>query len=167
MRPIGRARNNNKLLLSDESLSKVKVILRRIKEEYGNSVVIDDETDLIESTEEQFYTQKTKIKCAAGNTLMSLDENLNIFPCNYGIGNQLFLVENAAKKSLSDIWLSNKWGVFRAGVPLKQIKGCRTCEFLSQCTLNRCRLKPFADGVGFYSHVDYCHKSKINLIKHI
>lgn len=162
LRPIGRARKNNNLHLSKESLIKVKAVLREIKKEYGNKVFIDDEADLAENSDKYSYTQETKIKCAAGTTLMSLDENLNIFPCNYGIGNQFFLVDSAEKRSLSDIWLSDKWGVFRDGVPLHQIKGCKSCDFLSKCTLKQCRLKPFADGVGFYSHVDYCYRANLN-----
>jgi radical SAM protein with 4Fe4S-binding SPASM domain len=159
LRPIGRAKYNKELHLSNENLKKVKTVLLKIKERYGAKVIIDDESDLTELPDNGSYTANSKIKCAAGTTLMSLDEELNIYPCNYAIGNNSFLMGNAKTSSLSDIWLSNKWQLFRDGVQLAMIKGCNSCNFISKCTLKQCRLKPLADGYGFYSHVNYCHRS--------
>jgi radical SAM protein with 4Fe4S-binding SPASM domain len=159
LRPIGRARTNKDLHLSKEDLSKVKVSSLKIKEKYGDKVLIDDESDLTDLPDGDSYSSNSKIKCAAGTTLMSLDEKLCAYPCNYGIGNKSFFMGSAKKLSLTDIWFFSKWGLFRDGVSLSKIEGCNSCKFISRCTLKQCRLKPLADGNGFYSHVNYCHRS--------
>ena len=127
---------NGKITLSDDAL---------LSEEYTikNDAPISNDTPLV---------------CAAGNNSISIDENLDVYPCVYGNGFSEFNMGNLKTESLSDIWLSDKWSIFRGKTTLGEIEGCKDCKNNKICGMKNCRLKPIYNGQSFYTHVSYCNK---------
>jgi radical SAM protein with 4Fe4S-binding SPASM domain len=161
MRPIGRAQKNEYLYLSNIEMQNVKERLRRLENIYKERLVISDDSSLLEKPSTTLYTDSTRLTCAAGTIVLAIDNNLDVYPCTYGIGKRHLKMGNIAENSIIDIWQSPQWDLFRGGISLGEIDECSNCEFISRCTLKQCRLKPLSTGNGFYSHVGYCHANKI------
>jgi radical SAM protein with 4Fe4S-binding SPASM domain len=163
MRPIGRAQKNEYLYLSNIEMLNVKERLARLESIYKEKILISDDSMLSEKPSTTLYTDSTELTCAAGTTVLAMDNNLDVYPCIYGVGKNHLNMGNLNENSMIDIWQSQRWNLFRGGVSLGEVDECPNCEFISQCTLKQCRLKPLSIGSGFYSHVSYCHASKTKI----
>jgi radical SAM protein with 4Fe4S-binding SPASM domain len=159
MRPIGRAQKNKNLYLSNIEMSKANERLKAIEEIYRGKVLISDDSELSEKVSSSVYDSSTRLACAAGTTIFSMDGNLDVYPCTYGVNSNLKM-GNLYEENIIDIWQSQRWNLFRGGITLGQIDGCSSCQFTSQCKLKQCRLKPLSAGNDFYSHISYCHANK-------
>lgn len=162
LKPLGRAKTNDNIFLSDTEYKDVINRVEKLVNLYGNGkITLSDDALLSEE-----YTIKndapisndTPLVCAAGNNSISIDENLDVYPCVYGNGFSEFNMGNLKTESLSDIWLSDKWSIFRGKTTLGEIEGCKDCKNNKICGMKNCRLKPIYNGQSFYTHVSYCNK---------
>lgn len=158
LKPLGRAKNNEKLFLSSTEYRSIVKRVNTLIKKYGERIVLSDDTLMTENvpSDKSTISMNTPLICAAGNTSFSIDDKLDVFPCIYGNGFQKYKIGNLKSQSILDIWLSDKWDIFRGRTILKNISGCATCLHSSGCSLKNCRLKPVYDGQDFYSHVNYC-----------
>lgn len=159
LKPFGRAKFNKHLFISKKDYDRVINEVHKLEGLYGNKISLSDDNIEIESL--RTTEENPSIICAAGNTTMSIDDSLNVFPCIYGNDLPDYCIGNLKQKSLIDIWESPKWDRFRGLTKLNDIKGCSTCKYNNTCGLKNCRLKPVYEGRDFFSHVSYCkNKSK-------
>ena len=157
LRPIGRATRYNDMFISDDEYSLIYDRVEKLALKYGrNRIAISDDSIPINSYKKEEFTGDSPLVCAAGNTLLCIDEFLDVYPCIYGQGSKKHTIGNISKDSLLDIWQSKKWLPFRGGTVLSQINGCNTCIKKNTCGIKNCRLKPVFSGLGFYDHVPYC-----------
>ena len=158
LRPIGRAVENTKMFIPDEEYVLLQERVNNLALKYGkNKISLSDDSLPIDITTQEQLVGDSPLVCAAGNSLLCMDEFLDVYPCIYGQGNKSYTIGNLSKESLIDIWQSNKWMPFRGDTTLSQIKGCNTCPQRDTCGIKNCRLKPIYNGLGFYDHVSYCN----------
>lgn len=158
LRPIGRANENTEMFIPDEEYVLLQERVNKLASKYGNNrIALSDDSLPIRTSGHKQLGEDSPLVCAAGNTLLCMDEFLDIYPCIYGQGNKNFILGNLSNESLLDIWRSKKWMPFRGDTTLSQIKGCSTCQKRDTCGIKNCRLKPIYDGLGFYDHVSYCN----------
>lgn len=119
---------------------------------YGDRIQLSDDSKVMAMDTDACTT----ISCAAGNSIIALDNNFNVFPCIYGVGFNSYKMGNLLKESLEDIWMSEKWSKFRGDTTLQELEDCRDCKFSGKCSLKNCRLKPVFEGRKFTSSVSYC-----------
>lgn len=158
LRPMGRAANNKELFLSEDEYKLFKRRVSNLSELYGGNKISlsDDSTSNTNNNIMNKSTEDYPLVCAAGNTVLSLDDKLNVYPCIYGHGNSSFIMGNVSEEKLIDVWRSEKWLPFRGGTLISQIKGCNNCKQKNNCGIKNCRLKPVFNGLSFFDHVKYC-----------
>jgi radical SAM protein with 4Fe4S-binding SPASM domain len=162
LRPVGRAQQNRALHLSKEDMQKTENKFKFIERCYGDKIVISDDSNLSKNESKSIYNEHSTLTCAAGTSIFAMDSNFNVYPCTYGISKNNLIIGNLNKSRIFEIWNSPAWATYRGGITLGEIEGCSICRFASRCSLKQCRLKPLSAGKDFYSHVDYCHASKVN-----
>lgn len=161
LKPLGRARINNDIFLSESQYLNVIELVNKLEKQYGSIIQLSD--DALADDYNGKHTMhsigpQTPLYCAAGNTSLSIDEKLDVYPCVYGNDFEQFKMGNLKLQSLLDIWQSDKWGIFRGQTVLENVKGCANCKNNAICNMKNCRLKPVYDGQDFYSHISYCAK---------
>lgn len=152
LRPMGRGDKNQSLVLSEEENAYVVTYYQKMKEKYGMRIILSDDAFIDESDS----IQEDSISCAAGNTVMAVDENFDVYPCIYGIGHKEYIMGNLQKTNLGEIWGEKKWEIFRGKLKLEQLQGCADCKLNTVCKIKNCRLKPVYEGLSFLSPVSYC-----------
>ena len=158
LRPIGRANESKDIFISDDKYIIFQERVSNLAAKYGKEkILLSDDSIQFEESDNKKHSDAAPLICAAGNSLICMDEYLNIYPCIYGQGNRDYIIGNLTNESLLDIWQSEKWNLFRGNTTLSQIKGCSTCNKRSVCGIKNCRLKPVYNGLGFYDHVSYCN----------
>lgn len=158
LRPIGRANNNIEMFIPDEEYALLQERVNNLASKYGkNKILLSDDSLPIKASGHEQFTGDSPLICAAGNTLLCMDEFLDVYPCIYGQGNKNYVMGNLSTESLLDIWQSEKWMPFRGNTTLSQIKGCSTCLKRHICGIKNCRMKPVYNGLGFYDHAAYCN----------
>ena len=153
LRPMGRSTSNNELILSEEENEQVQHLCKELEQKYPNKILLGDDS-IIECN-----NIGDVIECSAGNSLFAIDENFDVFPCIYGIGNPDFLIGNLITDGITNIWQSSKWHRFRRGTKLEDLVECNNCIFNKKCSTKNCRLKPVYEGLSFYDAVSYCKKN--------
>ncbi len=158
LRPIGRANYNTEMFIPDEEYTLLQERVNNLASKYGkNKILLSDDSLPIKASGHEQFTGDSPLVCAAGNTLLCVDEFLDVYPCIYGQGNKNYVIGNLSTESLLDIWQSEKWMPFRGNTTLSQIMGCSTCLKRHVCGIKNCRLKPIYNGLGFYDHAAYCN----------
>lgn len=162
LKPLGRAKINENIFLSEEEYKEVIIRVENLIKTYGDGkITLSDDTLLSEDDDiiiKDKLSNTTPLVCAAGNNSISIDENLDVFPCVYGNGLLNYRIGNLKEDNLLSIWLSDKWGRFRGETTLGDIEGCKTCSHNASCGMKNCRLKPVYNGQSFFSHVSYCNQ---------
>lgn len=158
LRPIGRAIKNTEIFIPDEEYVLLQERVNNLASKYGkNKISLSDDSLPIDISPQEQLVGDSPLVCSAGNTLLCMDEFLDVYPCIYGQENKNFIIGNLSKESLMNIWQSKKWMSFRGDTTLSQIKGCSRCPQRDTCGIKNCRLKPIYNGLGFYDHVAYCN----------
>lgn len=158
LKPLGRAKKNNGIFISPSEYKEVVKEIDRLTKIYGDRIVLSD--DNIETNDYITSDIDPSLVCAAGNTSLSIDEELNVYPCIYGNDFSEYCIGNLKEVSLMELWRSSKWDKYRGKTKLTDIEGCSSCSFNNTCAVKTCRLKPVYEGRDFYSHVSYCKKEK-------
>ena len=159
LRPIGRAISNTEMFIPDEEFNTIQDRVRKLGSKYGfEKIVLSDDSLPMHTDNTMEIQDNSPLVCAAGNTIMCMDERLDVYPCIYGQGVRDYVIGNLCKEPLLEIWNSKKWIPLRGGTILSQIKGCSKCKEKNTCGIKNCRLKPVFNGLGFYDHVTYCNK---------
>lgn len=157
LKPLGRAQYNKSIFLTKEEYRKTLPLIEDLRNYYGDEkVTVSDDRMLDASNDDPNLQEGTPIVCAAGNSTLSIDENLNVYPCVYGNGIVDYKIGNLHESKLFDIWNSSGWDKFRGDVKLRDLEGCRDCRYNQKCAMKNCRLKPVYNGQSFLSHVKYC-----------
>lgn len=157
LKPLGRAYMNKDIFITDEDYNWVKDEVNRLSEFYNDKVIISDDS-LLHNNDNENNKKNFSLVCSAGNRSLSIDNLLDVYPCVYGNGIDIFKMGNLRENSLLEIWNSDKWKDFRGVTTLIDIEGCSSCEYNKFCDVKNCRLKPVYEGKSFYSHVSYCKK---------
>lgn len=161
LKPLGRAKQNDGIFISQIEYKEVVKEIDELTKVYGDRIVLSD--DNIEVDNYVTSDNNPALVCAAGNTSLSIDEALNVFPCIYGNDFAEYCIGNLKDASLMELWKSSKWDNYRGKIKLNDIKGCSSCTFSSTCAVKTCRLKPVYEGRDFFSHVSYCKNGKQQL----
>lgn len=156
LKPLGRAKQNDDIFISESEYTEVVKEIEELTKAYGDRIVLSD--DNIETDSFSTSENNPALVCAAGNTSLSIDEALNVYPCIYGNDLEEYCIGNLKETSLMDLWKSSKWDKFRGNIKLNDVKECSSCSFNSTCAVKNCRLKPVYEGRDFFSHVSYCKK---------
>lgn len=160
LRPIGRAINSDDLFIPNDEYQLLQKRIDELVIKYGKDKIVlsDDSLPMAKSNNEQL-TENTPLVCAAGNSVLCIDDVFDVYPCIYGQGKKDYVIGNLAEETLLNIWQSEKLRPYRGGTTLTQIKDCKLCHKREQCGIKNCRLKPVYNGLGFYEHVPYCCES--------
>lgn len=152
LRPMGRANYNSNLVLSEEENKYVRNIYFKKKEKYKDRLVLADDSTLKAKSESNI------ISCSAGNSIIALDENFDVYPCIFGVGHPAYIMGNLLTQDLETIWGAEKWKIFRGGTHLDDLRDCRKCKLSKECIMKNCRLKPVFEGNTFLDAISYCEK---------
>lgn len=155
LRPMGRTNENNEMVLSEDENNEVKQIFIDAEKEYPDRIFLSDDSNI------ECNNIGDVIECAAGNSLFAIDENFDVFPCIYGIGNKEYIIGNLLRDGIKSIWESTKWNKFRRETQLEDLIECKDCAFNTKCVMKNCRMKPVYEGRSFYDAISYCRKKII------
>lgn len=163
LKPLGRASHNKDIFIAEDDDARLEARFNNLALLYGNEKIMlsDDSATEIKATSNETIPLETPLICTAGNTVLSIDDNLDVYPCIYGHGKNEYIMGNLYQEKLLDIWRSPKWNRFRGGTKLADIPTCRVCKNNSKCGLKNCRLKAVYEGNSFYSNVSYCKSDSI------
>lgn len=153
LRPMGRTNENNEMVLSEDENNEVKQIFLNAEKEYIGRIFLGDDSNI------ECNNIGDIIECAAGNSLFAIDENFDVFPCIYGIGNKEYRIGNLLGDGIKNIWESAKWNKFRRETQLEDLIECKDCLFNTKCVMKNCRMKPVYEGRSFYDAISYCRKN--------
>lgn len=156
IRPMGRARQSS-VVMSDKENQELSMIMTNLKRIYKDKIVLSDDSKIVCKSNSDI------IHCAAGNTLLAIDENFDVYPCVYGIGNSHYKIGNILVDGVGKVWESSQWDIFRGQTKLSDLLDCRDCTFNKTCIMKNCRLKPIFEGRSFYSSISYCNKNIDNV----
>lgn len=159
--PIGRAKNQQDLLLDKEDISKIYNIINEIRNKYLNNIEIllldqskPNLRDKNISTKQDDYS----ISCPAGTSRLAIRSDGKIFPCVYAFHDNRFCMGSIINQNLDSIWSSSNWDLFRGQVKLTQLIDCKNCEYKENCDIKICRLRSYYDNNNFYSKPPNCIK---------
>lgn len=152
LRPMGRMNQNTNIVLSEQENDNVYKLYLNQKGKYNKRIILAEDSALKSNSHDN------KIVCAAGNSLIAIDENFNVYPCIYGIDNPEYKMGNLIDQNLDVIWKSSKWNIFRGNLTLEDLTDCRNCKLHAVCVMKNCRLKPVYEGRSFTSSISYCNK---------
>jgi len=162
LKPLGRANENPILQITPDDEGKVFEDIQylidayNLLDTYRGRVILNDDSLLFEDER----SVRKDITCAAGNRIMAIDPEFNIYPCIYAVGIKDFCIGSLKNRTLEELWFSEKLDVFRGVVKLENLPECNKCSVNSKCKLKNCRLKPIYQGYSFYDPVSYCYKKK-------
>lgn len=157
LRPVGRAGDNKNLFLSEDESQEVYRVYNEAHKKYGRRLELSDDLSLVEKEKSDI------IACSAGNSILAMDENLDIYPCFYAFDHEEYVIGNLLHESIDDIWRSSKLDRFRGITRLDDLDDCPKCQFKKQCALKNCRLKPVFEGKKFTSSVSYCKRNALEI----
>ena len=155
LRPIGRTNQNQNIVLSEEDNRYIHQRYIYYKSIYNDRILLSDDTII-----EKDNTLNNNVTCLAGNSLIAIDENLDVYPCIYGINSPLYNMGSLLNMPLDDIWNSTKWNIFRGELKVQDLTDCKDCKLNMHCLIRNCRLKPIYEGRSFTSSVSYCPKNQ-------
>lgn len=158
LRPMGRTNQHENLVLSDEEYDAFYKKYLEYKEIYKERLLLSDD-----SVVDNVHLQNNDVICRAGNSLLAVDENFDVYPCIYGIGFPEYRMGNLMQQDLAQIWDSAKWDLFRGKTKLDELTDCRQCKLNASCVMRNCRLKPVYEGRSFLSAVSYCKGVQISV----
>lgn len=158
LRPMGRTNQNENLVLSKEEDDIFYKKYLGYKEIYKERLFLSDDSVI-----DNVHPHSKDIICRAGNSLLAVDENLDVYPCIYGIGFPEYRMGNLMQQDLAQIWDSAKWDLFRGKTKLDELVDCRQCKLNASCMIRNCRLKPVYEGRSFLSAVSYCKGMRISV----
>ena len=150
LRSIGRAVDNNELVLNNTENNFVQDICMAKQKKYGERLILADDSTM------KAQSVGNRIACSAGNSIFALDENFDIYPCIFGIGHNECKIGNLLTNNISEIWRSSKWNAYRGGTLLSDLRDCKGCRLNKLCVMKNCRLRPVFEGQSFYDAVSYC-----------
>ena len=154
LRPIGRGNEIQSLALSEEENSYVVSLYLKMKEQYGMRIILSDDAFI----DENISQKDNSVSCAAGNTIIAVDENFDVYPCIYAVGHKEYIMGNLQTSNVGDVWGKKKWDIFRGKLKVEQLKDCVDCALNDVCKIKNCRLKPVFEGRSFLSSVSYCYE---------
>lgn len=151
LRPLGRSNEHSDMVLSEQEYRDFYKIYLHYKELYGERILLSDDSVLTE-----IPSLDRDVHCLAGNSLLAIDENFDVYPCIYGIGFSEYRMGNLLKQDLDEIWSVSDWNIFRGSLKVEDLTDCSKCKMMEYCTIKNCRLKPVYEGRSFRSSVSYC-----------
>lgn len=152
--PLGRAGKNKSIFINEKNEKDVLDNINQLKDIYNERIILNVDSELVNPS-----NNKT-IVCAAGNSIISIDQNFNVYPCIYAVGIKDYFVGSLTDETLENIWDSNKLDIFRGKIKLEDLPECNSCTFNSRCNIKKCRLKPVYEGLSFYDPISYCYKKQ-------
>jgi len=162
--PVGRAKSAPQYLLRQGDEETVAVTVRKLKEEYEQEISIGFlDPALPRYSEVQMPSLDSEdIWCAAGITRAAVRSDGKVFPCVYAFRGDPFCMGSlangsSAKQSFEEIWLNDRWSLFRGGVTLRELHACQSCELKQICSLKVCRLKAWDATGDFYGVPPSCY----------
>lgn len=160
--PIGRANENNWLILSNNDIEYVNDSIQEIKIEFKNQI----EIILSDLTSEDAITNDNSdiIYCSAGTKRIAVSADGLLYPCVYAFGYKELIKGDLSKAKIIDIWDNKQlWDEQRGGISLKDLQTCNACQFKIHCSLKNCRIKSYNIAEGLYNKPHYCLKDRIAL----
>lgn len=156
---IGRARNNEFLILSKEQRNKALLEYERLRLIYKDILEVNfaDLSFLQDESENSF------VYCSAATSRAAIDSFGIMYPCVMAFGNSQFIWGDLKKEKLEDIWLNNKMNIFRGNVLIDDLSSCNICKLRRHCTQKNCRLKSFLYNSDFYAKPIECPVDYITL----
>ena len=88
LRPVGRAGDNKNLFLSEDESQEVYRVYNEAHKKYGRRLELSDDLSLVEKEKSDI------IACSAGNSILAMDENLDIYPCFYAFDHEEYVIGN-------------------------------------------------------------------------
>ena len=120
LRPVGRAGDNKNLFLSEDGSQEAYRVYNEAHKKYGRRLELSDDLSLVEKEKSDI------IACSAGNSILAMDENLDIYPCFYAFDHEEYVIGNLLHESIADIWRSSKLDRFRGITRLHALDDCPT-----------------------------------------
>lgn len=152
LRAMGRAVHNGNMFISEQENQSIIALYHSLKDVYGMRLALSD--DSVEKS-----SGGNIIRCAAGNSIIAMDGNFDIYPCVYAMDHKDYVMGNLLESGIDDIWSSSAWDKFRGKTTLEDLEDCRSCQLKTVCAIKNCRLKPVYEGRSFTSSVSYCRKN--------
>lgn len=150
---IGRAKNNEFLILSKEQRVKVLSDFERVRLLYKDRLQIDfaDLSFLQNESGNDGY-----VYCSAATSRAAIDSFGIMYPCVMAFGDRRFMWGDLKTEKLEDVWANNKMDLFRGDVLIDDLSSCKICELRKQCTQKNCRLKSLLYSSDFYAKPIEC-----------
>jgi radical SAM protein with 4Fe4S-binding SPASM domain len=128
MDPIGRAKENNKLLLNGE---EIKSILQFIKKNNSKKLILDYGCPGFLGLEYEGVARRSFFNCRTGINVASILYNGDLFVCPNVPRIKRFIQGNIRNDRFKDVW-ENKYKVFRDKERTKS-EECANCEYWEYC----------------------------------
>jgi len=158
---IGRAKNNQDLHFSVEDRNLAINTITNMQQKYKNDIVIayiDPINPQYNYLSKKVLNNNSKIYCSAATNRIAVSADGNVYPCVYGYDLKERKGGNITDKTISEIWQTEKWDIFRGKVTFKELNQCQSCLLANSCTLVICRLKAQVYSNDFYGIPYSCPK---------
>ncbi len=170
MNYFGKARTSG-YYLSVQEHPEILENLREISKKYEEKLYISIQgrgptLKIPERNMPDFYGNK--FVCNSGILEWCLDPAGNVFPCEIVVTfteeqQKQFTYGNMVKQSLSDIWNSKKFALFRGEYSPDDLTACTDCSFYEKCMSKKCRLYALSTTGDFHGPSYECQFSQCDL----
>ena len=146
---VGRGKKAKKWMLSHDEMDYARKEFYRLQPFFPeiHSTFNEPRQYLGKDREDNCNIAKNEcISCRGGNSYMAVDTDGTVYPCPYGVFIGKMPIGNSRKQSLSEIWNSENWHMFRGGTTIDQLKACSTCPEKNRCELKSCRMRSMVQG---------------------
>ncbi len=159
IKPLGRAQLNKELLLSKIEEKRAYDLFNNLNSKY--SKVLNLNLPNLSYQKEVACTENNDyVFCSAGTKRIAINSGGKLYPCIKSFGYEKFEIGDLKDDSIYDLWINNKWDLFRGGICISQIKICNTCRFQHICSLKNCRLDHYYKSKSLYEKPDNCFLDK-------
>lgn len=163
---MGRAAENEALLLTEEEKNKLLSELVVLKKKYQAliKILFLDETALNEdSLNGGHIVNDGRIYCSAGTYRLGVNSDGAIYPCVYAFGSPNMVMGDIQTEDLLSVWQDPlRWHLFRGEIFLEDLEVCSSCALNDNCTLKNCRMRGYVKTGNIYSKPNGCMLDKIN-----
>lgn len=139
--PVGNARSNSELLLSQEQLEQLRVYnfkLANENESFRRGMGFGNLVDFLLRTE-----FKREYPCNAGITTCFVDSDGSVYPCTLFKDYEELKCGNITGESFSDIWTGSPVLNTMRNLKISDIESCAGCESIHICP-GGCRARAYA-----------------------
>lgn len=156
--PLGRAKYQNDLLIERSDISNISHAVKRLADVYGDSIYVGYLDPSTPTYKDMDTKSNSKIFCTAGTTRVAIRSDGIVFPCVYAFHDNRFAMGSTRLQPIEDIWLSDRWKLFRGSTELHHLVACNSCSFLEACTLKICRLRAYYSKGDFFGQPPGCYE---------